>query len=183
MSTETPVQESAFPSQIPAPPPQLSPALPPPQQHRRRWPRILTVAGIIGGVLTLGVIAVLVFTFVSTSTSESGAVKATQAYYDAMKAQNYTQAFTYLYPNRTIQETGVEIHVTEPVFVALAQNIDKSDGKVLSYSITSSEVNPTDTADVADVTVSVTRSSGSYDVHLQLQQEGNDWKILSMDGL
>ncbi len=183
MSSETPVQGPVLPSQIPPPPLQPSPASPPPQQRRSRWPRILTIAGIVGGVLALGVIAVFVFTFVSLSTSENQAVKATQAYYDAMKAQNYTQAFTYLYPNRTMQERGVEIRINESVFVTLAQNIDQSDGKVTSYAITSSAVNVTDTGDVADVTVRVTRSSGAYQVHLQLQKEGNDWKIISMDGL
>lgn len=175
MSSETPVQGRPLP-----PPP---PASPPSRKPRRRWPRILSIVGIVGGVLAIGVIAVIVWTAVSTSNSENQAVKVTQAYYDAMKAQDYTQAFTYLYSNRTIQESGVEIRLTEPVFVTVAQGIDKSDGKVLTYSITSSRVNSTDTADIADVTVRVTRNSGSYDVHLQLQQEGNDWKIIGMDGL
>jgi hypothetical protein len=38
---------------------------------------------------------------------------------------------------------------------------------------------------IATITMTVTRqhSSSSYQVHLELKQEGNDWKITSIDNI
>jgi len=54
---------------------------------------------------------------------------------------------------------------------------------VTSYSITSTNVNSSSGANTAVFTVSVTRNGSPYDVHLKLQQQGSDWKIVSVDNV
>ncbi len=39
------------------------------------------------------------------------------------------------------------------------------------------------TVETADVTVSVTRNGAAYSINLQLQQQGEEWKIINLDGL
>ena len=37
--------------------------------------------------------------------------------------------------------------------------------------------------DIVDMVMKVTRNGHSYDVHIKIEHVGNDWKILSADGI
>jgi hypothetical protein len=72
----------------------------------------------------------------------------------------------------------------EQTFAQVLQAYDQAKGPVSDYFISSINISTsTSTGNTANVTVRVTRSGNSYDVHLQLRQEGNDWKIVSFDGI
>ena len=52
-------------------------------------------------------------------------------------------------------------------------------GKVSGYSIDP----PLQGNDPSHVTITVHRGNRNYQIHLQLKLEGNDWKIVSADGV
>ncbi|HLZ55740.1 MAG TPA: hypothetical protein VKR06_02235 [Ktedonosporobacter sp.] len=165
-------------SQPQAPYGQIPPVAPAPRK-RRRWPWIL---GIIAGVIILacvgGTIAIVLV--VNNSPSKTAA----QHYYDAIKSQDYATAFSYLDPTMTLTIQGQQQQITSQTFTQAAQGYDTDKGKVSAYSITGVNLNSsTSTGNTADITVQVTRNGAPYDVHLRLQQQGNDWKIVSFDSL
>lgn len=62
-------------------------------------------------------------------------------------------------------------------FVTAAQAVDASIGPVSNFSVRPNS------SDTSHLTVTVTRGSQTYDVHLTLAQLGGSWKITSMDGI
>ena len=111
----------------------------------------------------------------STGTGSSMAVELTRtitAYYNAIEAKNYTQAYTYLDP-QAIDSNGKT--VTQSSFIQLAQAMDSSEGTVISFNV---GVFPPGT----QVIMTVMRSHlGPYHAHLNMKQENNAWKITSLD--
>jgi len=94
----------------------------------------------------------------------------TRRYYSLIEARNYAQAYTYL-----------DIHTTDPngeiftqqSFVQQAQFRESEAGSIVSFSVS---------AYTPMVIATVTRSQlGPYHAHLQMKQEGNTWKIFSLD--
>ena len=147
-----------------------------PQKRSLRW--LWITLGIIGGLVVLGcagcaIVSALGVNFVSKAVGP--AVVASQ-YYQAVGQQDYNKAYGYL-DTSSISVQGQA--VTESAYAQASQLIDTTQGKVTKSSSTAFNV----TNDTATVTMSVTRTSGTYDVHLQLKKIGNDWKIVSVDKL
>ena len=69
--------------------------------------------------------------------------------------------------------------VDQQSFIALATTADTRYGTVSGYSIDS----PLQGNNPAYVTITVHRNNQNYQIHLQLKLEGNDWKIVSEDGV
>ncbi|SRR5579885_728043 len=150
----------------------------PPPKKSLRW--LWITLGIIGGILVLGcggcIIAVSVLG-INIFNQVGPAVTATQ-YYQAIKNQDYTQAYSFIDP------AGASVAgqpLTQTVFTTGAQAIDNQKGKVTSFNASSFHINSDNTT--ATVAMLVTRGGQSYTVNLELKKEGNDWKIVNADGI
>lgn len=91
-------------------------------------------------------------------------------FYTLIEAKNYARAYTFL-----------DAHATDPngqpftlqSFERQAQARDNEAGTVISFSVS---------AFAPSVIATVTRSQlGPYHAHLQMKQEGDTWKIVSLD--
>ena len=113
-------------------------------------------------------------------------------YYAAIKNQDYATAFRFVGGATALNGE----YYTQSTFSQQGQQIDTAEGKVRDYSILSSSYDQreagtgkfpsnryTYTVETADVTVSVTRNGAPYSIDLQLQQQGEEWKIITLDGL
>jgi hypothetical protein len=113
-------------------------------------------------------------------------------YYAAIKNQDYVTAFRFVRGAKSLNGE----YYTQTTFTQEGQQIDTAEGKVRNYSILSSIYSQreadtgevpsnryTYTVETADVTVSVTRNGAAYSINLQLQQQGEEWKIINLDGL
>ena len=92
-------------------------------------------------------------------------------------------AYSYLDPNIEFTLQGRSQQITQQAYTQAAQAYDATKGKVSDFSITYVDIKYLTTGNTADVTVQVTRNGNAYEVNLKLRQEGNDWKIVSFDGL
>ena len=103
-----------------------------------------------------------------------------QAYYNALNNKNYDQAHTYFDPRGTI---GFD-RKGQPVSVGLIRNLDRQQALLQGYRIIKiykSFISQNTVLVFADITRS--GQNQPYEVHLFLQQEGNGWKIIYVDGL
>src|SRR6266699_3537668 len=151
-----------------------------PPKKRRRWPLPLVIAIIVGIVVLAcvgGFAAIYLFVFNSPPKAVA------QQYYDALKSQDYAMAYSYLDPTIEITFQGGSQQITQQAYTQAAQAYDATKGKVSDFSITYVDIKYLTTGNTADVTVQVTRNGNAYEVNLKLRQEGNDWKIVSFDGL
>jgi len=127
---------------------------------------------------------------VSTAVQDPASTVVNQ-YYAAIKNQDYATAFAFAGGAKSLNGE----FYTQTTFTQEGQQIDTAKGKVRDYSILSSSYSQrefstgefpsnryTYTVETADVIVSVTRNGPAYDVHLQLQQQGEEWKIINLDG-
>ena len=133
----------------------------------------------------LGILAVLVLAcigifaavfFIGTHNPTDVANK----YYTAIQNQDYATAYSYLDASNI---TFNNQNLTQGLYTQAAQAVDAQKGKVTSYSITSTNVSSSNGVNTATFTISVTRNGSPYDVHLKLQQEGSNWKIVSIDNV
>jgi hypothetical protein len=85
---------------------------------------------------------------------------------------DYTTAYSYLDSNATIDGLPVD----QQAFTRLAKAADAQDGTAPGIVLSTEN-------DATHVTMTVSRGSRSYDVHLVLQQEHGTWKIISADGI
>jgi hypothetical protein len=150
----------------------------PPQQQqmpkkRRRWPWI-----VLGIVVVLVVVCGGGGLLLANLLTHNGATDVTNQYFTAVENQNYNTAFTYLDTSH-LQLNGQGI--TQQLYVQGAMLYDQAKGKLSAYSITSTSLNANNGVNTAMLTVSETRNGSSYDVHVQLMQEGSVWKITSLD--
>ena len=139
------------------------------------------VLAIIVGTLILACGGCFAAIFLVTFNSPPAIVA--KQYYNAIKSQDYARAYSYLDPNNEITFGGRSQQITQQAFTQAAQAYDATKGKVSDFSITSVDLNYSDTGNTGHVTVRVTRNGNAYEVHLELRQEGNDWKIISFDDL
>ena len=95
------------------------------------------------------------------------------SFYQALEAQNYTLAYSYLDANAT---TANGQKLTQQTFTQLAQSRDNQFGPVMSPDLLLNSSDPT------QVIMTIARKSGfRYHAHLQVKQEGDGWKILTLD--
>ncbi|HEU5440265.1 MAG TPA: hypothetical protein VFU88_13325 [Ktedonobacterales bacterium] len=159
------------------PPP---PGYTPPAKPRSRRP-LFIIGGIVAAVLVVCIAGV---TAIALLVNNSPAKSVSQAYYQAMASQDYAKAYSYLDSQMTLTVGGNSQTLTQVIFTQAAQAYDAQRGKISSFSITGVSVSAsTSSGSSGKVTVHVTRGSKSYDVHLDLTQEGNDWKISAFDSL
>jgi len=134
----------------------------------------------------LGILAILVlaciggFAAIFYFGSHNPATDVVNKYYTAIQNQDYATAYSYLDASSITFDNQ---NLTQSLYIQAAQAVDVQKGKVTSYSITSTNVNSSNGANTAAFTVSVTRNGSPYDVHLKLQQQGSDWKIVSVDNV
>jgi hypothetical protein len=94
-------------------------------------------------------------------------------YYQAIKAKDYSTAYTYLDVNATMPN-GQEL--TNDTFLQLAHAEDTNYGSIDAIDMIPGS------NDGSQIIATVQRSSGiRYHVHLTLKEEGGGWKILSLD--
>lgn len=92
------------------------------------------------------------------------------AYYNLIEAKNYAQAYTYLDSHATDLNGQV---FTRQSFEQQARARDSEAGIVTSFSVLAS---------APMIVATVMRSLlGPYHAHLQMKQEGDTWKIISLD--
>jgi hypothetical protein len=175
---QQPTQYMSPPGQPPYGVPPAPPYAPEPQPKPRRRGRVLWI--VLGIIVVLVLVcvggAIALFSFATNN----GATSAVNQYYMAVEQQNYAMAYTYL------DTSGIGLNgqsLTQALYIQANQAIDLARGKVSSYSITSSSINSNNGVNTAAITVNVTRNGQSYDVHLQLKQESNGWKIVRTDNI
>ncbi len=159
-----PPESSASPSPNYAPFPGYT--QPPRKSHRWVW----IMLGIVALVCIVGA-ALLAWGAVGAFTTYyNSSLRASDMYYSAIKTQDYGTAYSYL---------GSHLHTvySQQAFTQTAQQQDAVAGKVSSFSMPNFP-----TGDPAYITLTVTRANGtSYDVHLELRQEGGAWKVTAFD--
>ena len=143
------------------------------KQSRKLWL-------IIGAAALIAIVGFAIIVTVAANSALNGFFNDTHSpvsvaanYYQSMLHQDYTQAYKDLDSNATINGQRVD----RRAFTNLAQEAVTQNGLVSGYDIEVQGNNP------AHLVVTVKRLSRSYAVHLQLQQEGNAWKIVSADGI
>jgi flagellar basal body-associated protein FliL len=145
-----------------------------PGQQSRRSRRTLWI--IIGSVLAIALIGLGITVWLAVSSAinsvkQNGSIP--ERYYLNILGGDYTTAYSYLDSNATIAGQPV---TDQQTFTRLARAADAQYGTV--HGITFSTE-----SDATHVTVTVSRGSRSYDVHLVLRQENGTWKIVSADGI
>ena len=146
----------------------------PQQQQSRRSRRALYI--LVGAVAALVLIGFGAYVWVTVSSTlnnlkQNGSTPV--RYYLNIMSGDYTTASTYLDSNATIKGQPVG---DQQAFIRLAKAADAQYGTVHGISFSSE-------SDASNVTVTVSRGTRSYDVHLVLRQENGTWKIVSADGI
>jgi hypothetical protein len=141
---------------------------------------ILGVVLIVPLVLMIGIIASLWYAN-SHRPSVGDAMNASGQYYQAIQRHDYTTAYHSLDKNATItlQSRPVVMNSVHTLTTA-SQALDTRDGGVSSYIATDGHFEQG--TNLVDLTMKVTRTGPSYDVHLKLELASGSWKILSADG-
>ena len=143
------------------------------QQQSRRSRRTFWI--MVGTIVALALIGFTAIVWVRAS-SELNSIKQTgstsERYYLNIMSGDYTTAYSYLDTTATVAGQPVD----QQAFTRLAKSADAHYGTV--HGITFSTE-----SDAAQVTVTVSRGSRNYDVHLLLKQENGTWKIVSADGI
>jgi hypothetical protein len=139
---------------------------PPRKSHRWVW----MVLGIIALVSILGCALLAWGASWAVTTYYNSSLRASDMYYSAIKTQDYSTAYSYL-------GSRLQTEYSQQTFTQAALQQDAVAGKVSSFGMTNIP-----TGDPAYVTLTVTRTNGiSYDVHLELRQEGGAWKVTALD--
>ncbi len=147
--------------------------------QKKRGRSLWKILAIVAGVLVLLCVGSIVAVVLVLNNSPAKAT--VQQYYDAIQSQDYNKAYSYLDPSN-ITVDGQPL--SQQLYNAQARIRDSQKGKVSSYSIDSVNLSySSSSGNTAAVVVHVTRSGSSYDVHLELQQEGSGWKITSIDDI
>jgi hypothetical protein len=104
------------------------------------------------------------------ATANPGAVAAVTAYYQAVAAQRYQQAYACL----DAAATGPDgQQLTWPAFRDLASTVDSQEGAVTDFSVNASG---------SLVVLTIGRPAvGRYHAHLTVRQEGGYWRITALD--
>ncbi len=157
-------------------------------EQKKGSPRWLRMVLVILGVVLLVPLVLTIGIIVSLSYAEShqptvgDAMNASGQYYQALQRQDYSSAYNSLERNTTItvQSRPVVMNSVDTLATA-SQARDTQDGMMSSY--TDTDGNFEQGRNIVDLTMKVTRTGQSYDVHLKIELVGSDWKILSADGV
>lgn len=150
-----------------------------------RW---LWMVLVILGVVLLVPMVLIIGGIASLSYAEShrpkvgDAINASGQYYKAIQRHDYTSAYNSLDRHATITVHSRPVLMNSVDTLATASSaLDTQDGMISSYTAT--DGNFEQGRNIVDLTMKVTRTGQSYDVHLKLELVGSDWKILSADGV
>jgi hypothetical protein len=150
-----------------------------------RW---LWMVLVILGVVLLVTMVLTIGGLVSLSYAEShrpkvgDAINASGQYYKAIQRHDYTSAYNSLNRNATITVHSRPVLMNSVDTLAKASSaLDTQDGMISRYTAT--DGNFEQGRNIVDLTMKVTRTGPSYDVHLKLELASGSWKILSADGL
>lgn len=158
----------------------------PPQQPMYQLPKkksktwLWLVAIIVVCLLACGVFAASGIFLFFQALYNSPAAKVTNSYYTAIEKQDYATAYSFLDADGI---TLYEHHLTQDAYVQKAKVLDVQEGKVTSYFFSNVGVEFSDGVNTANIIVNVTRKGVTYPVQVQLLQEPNDWKIISIHGI
>lgn len=110
------------------------------------------------------------------------AMHAAGQYYQALQNHDYKRAYTYLERNATITVYGRPV-VMDSVntLAATSQTLETQDGAITRFAATDGQFEPGKL--IVDLTMKITRTSHTSEVHLKIELVGNDWKILQVDGI
>jgi hypothetical protein len=156
------------------PPVYLHPA----KKSSLRW--LWITLSIVGGLLVLAcagcaVAGALGFTFLAQTLAPQVTA---QQYYQAIEQQDYATAYSFMTSDASITVGGQAIPLTqEAIFATTAKALDRTAGTVSGFDA------GVPGSDTSRVTVTVTRGSRSYEVHLTLVKVDKTWKIQSADGI
>ncbi len=146
------------------------------QPHQSRIWLWIVLGCLIGVLLFTAIVAGSAFFAVRSFFQQTDqSLPAVASYGPDFMRQDYTDAYTHLDSRATINGQQVD----QQLFIALATSADTRYGTVSGYSIDS----PLQGNNPTYVTITVHRSNQNYQIHLQLKLEGNDWKIVSEDGV
>src|SRR5438874_206896 len=162
------------------------------QQHRKGslrwlWIPLAVVSGIVGCIALsfVGYYVLIAGAFIYADRpgpTVGDAWNAAGQYYKAIQNHDYTTASNYLDRNTTMTVHGRPIVMNSVDTLArTSQALDTQDGVITSYTPT--DGNFEQGKYIVDMVMKVTRNSHSYDVHIKIELVGNDWKILSADGI
>jgi hypothetical protein len=147
-----------------------------PQPRKSRTLLWIVLGSTIGVLLFTALVGASAFFALHTFFQQTDQpVPVVASYGLAFIRQDYTSAYTDLDSRATINGQQVD----QQSFTTLATSADAQYGKVSEYSIDPSLQGN----DPSYMTITVHRGDHSYLIHLQLKQEGNDWKIISADGV
>jgi hypothetical protein len=144
------------------------------QQPRQSRPLLWIVLGsTIGVLLFAALVGASAFFALHTFFQQTDQpIPVAGNYYLALMTRDYAKAYADLDSQATINGQQVD----EQTFSNLAQAADAQRGRVFGYSMMGD-------GSGSSLTVTVQRGGQSYQVHLQLKQEGSAWKIISADGI
>jgi hypothetical protein len=91
-------------------------------------------------------------------------------YYRAVAAQHYRLAFSYLAANATGPDGR---RLTSQEFVMLALEMDRQEGRVISFSVGVFQ-------SLVVLTI-VRKKIGPYHAHLRVSRSGGAWRIIAID--
>jgi hypothetical protein len=142
---------------------------------------LLGVVLLVPLVLTIGIIASLSYAE-SHRPTVGDAINASGQYYQAIQRHDYTSDYNSLDRNATISVQSRPVVMNSVDTLATASKaLDTQGGMISSYNVTSG--NFEQGRNIVDLTMKVTRTDQSYDVHLKIELVSRDWKILSADGV
>ena len=158
---------------VPPVPPVAVYVVPPPPKKSLRW--LWITLGIIGGIVVLGCSGCVIVSIISVNSFSQSTSLVTTAnlYYQAVRDQQYTIAYSYIDP------AGASVSgqtLTRELFVNGAQAIDAQKGVVTSFASSGFSIN----GNTATVTMQVNRGSQSYTVHLELKKKVATGRLLML---
>ncbi|SRR5260221_9379461 len=138
-----------------------------PRQSRRRFWLIVGGVSIVVFIVFAVYVGLAAYSAIN-NLKQNGSIP--ERYYLNIIGGDYTTAYSYLDSNATINGQQVD----QQAFTRLAKAADAQFGTAHAILLSTE-------SDATHVTVTVSRGSRSYDVHLVLQQENGTWKIISAD--
>jgi hypothetical protein len=155
---------------------------------RRRRRMLWAVVAVVGGLLVLIPVALCVALFIAfgiadRSTPTVGVAFTTaRHFYQAIEQHDYTTAYAYVDQHATLTVHGqTRVVDSTTTLTALAQASEQTNGAISAFTPT--DGNFEQGRSIVDMTMRVTRSGGSYDVHLRVSLTSGKWAIVSMDNI